>query len=54
MTLISPASGVIQNRNLEPGEMANPDRPVVTLALTDPKWVRAYVPEPDLGRINSV
>jgi HlyD family secretion protein len=52
MTLISPAAGVIQNRNLEPGEMASPDRPVVTLALTDPKWVRAYVPEPDLGRIN--
>jgi HlyD family secretion protein len=51
MTLISPAPGVIQNRNLEPGEMASPDRPVVTLALTDPKWVRAYVPEPDLGRI---
>jgi len=52
MTLTSPASGVIQNRILEPGEMANPNRPVVTLALTDPKWVRAYVPEPDLGRIN--
>jgi HlyD family secretion protein len=51
MTLISPAAGVIQNRNLEPGEMASPDRPVLTLALTDPKWVRAYVPEPDLGRI---
>jgi HlyD family secretion protein len=51
MTLTSPAAGVIQNRNLEPGEMASPDRPVVTLALTDPKWVRAYVPEPDLGRI---
>jgi len=52
MTLISPSTGVIQNRILEPGEMANPNRPVVTLALTDPKWVRAYVPEPDLGRIN--
>jgi multidrug resistance efflux pump len=52
MSLTSPASGVIQNRILEPGEMASPNRPVVTLALTDPKWVRAYVPEPDLGRIN--
>jgi HlyD family secretion protein len=37
---------------MEPGEMASPNLPVVTLALTDPKWVRAYVPEPDLGRIN--
>ena len=52
MTLTSPATGVIQNRILEPGEMASPSRPVVTLALTDPKWVRAYVPEPYLGRIN--
>jgi HlyD family secretion protein len=52
MALTSPATGVIQNRILEPGEMASPSRPVVTLALTDPKWVRAYLPEPDLGRIN--
>lgn len=52
MTLTSPAPGVIQSRILEPGEMASPNRPVVTLALIDPKWVRAYVPEPDLGRIN--
>ncbi len=51
-TLTSPAPGVIQNRILEPGEMASPNRPVVTLALTNPKWVRAYVPEPDLGRVN--
>jgi HlyD family secretion protein len=53
MVLKAPADGVIQNRLLEPGEMAGPTRPVFTLALTDPKWVRAYVPEPDLGRIAS-
>jgi HlyD family secretion protein len=52
MTLTSPTTGVVQNRILEPGEMASPDRPVVILALTDPKWVRAYMPEPYLGRIN--
>ena len=49
--LHAPANGVIQSRILEPGEMAAPERPVFTLALTDPKWVRAWVPEPDLGRI---
>ena len=52
MTLTSPTNGVIQNRILEPGEMASPSRPVVILALTDPKWVRAYIPEPYLGHIN--
>lgn len=47
--LKSPAVGVVRNRILEPGEMANPARPVLTISLTDPKWVRAYVPEPELG-----
>ncbi|MCB2218644.1 efflux RND transporter periplasmic adaptor subunit [Desulfofustis glycolicus] len=50
-TLISPANGIIQSRILEPGEMAGPTRPVFTLALTNPKWVRAYLPEPQLGRV---
>ena len=49
--LRAPSKGVIQSRILEPGEMASPERPVLTLALTDPKWVRAFVPEPELGRL---
>jgi len=51
LTLRSPADGIIRSRMMEPGEMASPATPVLTLALTDPKWVRAYIPEPDLGRI---
>jgi HlyD family secretion protein len=51
-TLTAPAVGVIQSRLLEPGELAGPSRPVFTLALTDPKWVRAYVPEPELGALH--
>lgn len=49
--LTAPAAGVVQNRIMEPGEMASPNLPVLTLALTTPKWVRAYVSEPNLGRI---
>jgi HlyD family secretion protein len=51
LTLKAPSDGIIESRLLEPGEMAGPANPVFTLALTDPKWVRAYVPEPDLGHI---
>lgn len=51
--LHSPSAGVIQTRILEVGEMAAPERPVFTLALTDPKWARVFVPEPDLGRVKS-
>jgi HlyD family secretion protein len=49
--LKAPSAGVIQSRLIEPGEMVSPTRPAFTLALTDPKWVRAYVSEPDLGRV---
>jgi HlyD family secretion protein len=49
--LYAPSPGVIQDRILEPGDMAFPETPVYTLALTNPVWVRAYVSEPDLGKI---
>ena len=49
--LIAPATGVIYSRLLEPGDMASPQRPVFSIAIIDPKWVRAYVSESDLGRI---
>jgi HlyD family secretion protein len=48
--LHAPANGVIRERILEPGDMVSPQTPVFTLALTDPVWVRAYLPETALGR----
>jgi HlyD family secretion protein len=50
--LKAPLDGVIRSRLMEPGEMASPQKPVFTLAITDPKWVRAYVSEPDLGKVH--
>ncbi len=49
--LHAPSSGVIENRILEPGDMASPQKAVYTLALTDPVWVRVYLPEKYLGRV---
>jgi HlyD family secretion protein len=49
--LYSPADGVIQVRILETGDMATPQTPVFTLALDNPLWVRAYLPEPEMGRV---
>ena len=49
--LIAPTAGVVRNRLLEPGDMASPQRPVLSIALTQPKWVRAYLRGPDLGRV---
>lgn len=49
--LRAPQAAVVRSRLLEPGDMASPQKPVYTLALTDPKWIRAYVSEPQLGRL---
>ena len=49
--LKAPVDGIIRSRLMEPGDMASPQRPVFSLAVMDPKWVRAYVSEPDLGRV---
>lgn len=50
-TLLAPAPGILRERILEPGDTASPQTPVLTLALVDPMWVRAYVPESDLGLV---
>jgi HlyD family secretion protein len=49
--LPAPCDAVVRTRLLEPGEMVTPQRPVYTLAIVDPKWVRAYATETDLGKI---
>ena len=51
MTLTAPVAGVVLRKNLEAGETASPGVPILT--LMDPKdvWVRAYIPEEEVGRI---
>jgi HlyD family secretion protein len=49
--LLAPVDAVVRTRLMEPGEMATPQKPVFALAIIDPKWVRAYVSEPDLGKV---
>ena len=49
--LHAPDAGVVENRVLEPGDMASPQKTVLTLALTTPVWARVYLPENALGRV---
>ncbi|PYM07815.1 MAG: hemolysin secretion protein D [Candidatus Rokuibacteriota bacterium] len=49
--IVSPLTGVVLRKNLEAGEMANPGVPIVTLVDPSDMWVRAYVPEAEVGRI---
>ncbi|HEX4071179.1 MAG TPA: efflux RND transporter periplasmic adaptor subunit [Planctomycetaceae bacterium] len=50
--LKAPMDAVVRTRLMEPGEMASPQKAVFSLAIIDPKWVRAYVSEVDLGKIH--
>jgi HlyD family secretion protein len=50
--LFAPMDATVRTRVLEPGDMATPQKPVLTLAITDPKWVRVYVGEVDLGKVH--
>ena len=51
MELRAPIDGVVRSRLVEPGEIASPQKAAFTLAITDPKWIRAYVSDPDLGAV---
>ena len=49
--VISPIDGVVLRKNLEAGETANPGVPILTLVNPKDVWLRAYVPETDVGRL---
>lgn len=48
--LYAPEDGVVRKRLLNPGEFTSADRPVLQLALTNPKWVRCYMKETELAK----
>lgn len=52
-TLNAPADGVILSRVREPGAIVGPSDYVYVLSLATPVWVRAYISEPNLGRIHT-
>jgi HlyD family secretion protein len=49
--LIAPSDGFILTRAREPGAIAAAGETIFTLAVSSPVWVRAYVDEPELGRV---
>jgi len=49
--LRAPQKGIVLTRAREAGAIVQAGQTVYTLTLTDPLWLRAYVDEPDLGRV---
>ena len=50
-TLESPADGVVSVRMAEPGEVVPAGQPVLRITRLAHPWVRAYLAEPDLARV---
>ena len=49
--LAAPMDAVVLSTSAEAGEYLNPAAPVLTLGQMDKPWLRAYINETDLGRI---
>jgi HlyD family secretion protein len=49
--LYAPFDGVVLSKSAEPGEYVNPGSAVVTIGQLDTVWIRAYIIETDLGRV---
>ena len=47
----APTDGIILTRIREPGSVVLESEPVYTLSVSSPIWIRAFVDEPDLGRV---
>jgi HlyD family secretion protein len=50
-TLVSPMTGVVLTKSIEPGEYVVPGTPVITVGDLEHPWLRAYIQETDLGRV---
>lgn len=51
MTVRSPIDGVVTRKHSEPGETLAAGRPVVTVTDISKPWVRIYIPERQIGRV---
>ncbi len=49
--LTTPLSGTVLAKHAETGELLAAGSPVITVAALDDVWVRAYIPETELGRV---
>jgi HlyD family secretion protein len=49
----APADAIVEVLQSRPGDLISPGSPVATLVEVDRLWVRVYVPEPELGYVQS-
>lgn len=50
--LVAPEPGVVLTRAVEPGAIVQAGATALSVSLRSPVWIRAYAPEPMLGRVH--
>jgi len=50
-SIYAPDDGIIMTRIQEPGAAVTPSQPIYTMAKNKPVWIRAYIPEINLGNV---
>jgi len=50
-TLVSPLTGIVLSKNIEPGEYVSPGTPVITVGDMVNVWLRAYIAETDQDKV---
>jgi HlyD family secretion protein len=51
LTVVAPFAGTVATRTAEPGEVVMPGTPIITLVNLAEVYLRAFVPEGDIGRV---
>jgi HlyD family secretion protein len=51
LTIVAPFDATVATRTAEPGEVVTPGTPIVTLVNLNAVYLRAFVPEGDIGRV---
>ena len=49
--ITAPVDGIVLSKNIEAGEYVSPGTPVVTIGKLNQVWLKAYIPETDLGKV---
>jgi HlyD family secretion protein len=47
----TPVDGLVLAKHAEPGEIIAPGSPIITVGKMDELWLKAYIPETELGRV---
>ena len=51
LTVATPVDGVVMTKSADPGEVLAAGTTVVSIGDLDHPWLRAYINEPDLGKV---